>query len=134
MHVSERLWAHQGFYSLGPTGSFGRDKREARQSSPFSVEAKNAMELYFQPPHVFIAWWLINHRDCLLFNNNNNSNNNNNIAGTHKIKDIHKTAIFGPAHIIRKVLIYKYKTFSMGNSSTRAMNCNCKIAATLYTL
>jgi len=53
-------------------------------------------------------------------NNNNNNNNNNkvtgtvskplgqylsNITGKHEIKEIHKTAILGTAHILRKVLM-----------------------------
>ena len=38
------------------------------------------------------------------------------------------------AHILRKVVMSKYKTFSTGNNSTCTMNCNYKIAVTLYTL
>jgi len=37
-------------------------------------------------------------------NDNNNNNNNNN-------KELQTTVILGTAHIIRKVLIYEYKTY-----------------------
>jgi len=37
------------------------------------------------------------------------------MPGKREIKELHKTAIFGAAHKIRKVLMWKYKSFDMGN-------------------
>jgi hypothetical protein len=37
----------------------------------------------------------------------------NNILGKHKIKELKKKAIVGIAHILWKVLTYKYKTYFM---------------------
>ena len=37
-----------------------------------------------------------------------------NILGRHEIKGIQKTAILGSAHIVRKVLMLKYKTYFTG--------------------
>jgi hypothetical protein len=54
--------------------------------------------------------------------------------GKHEIKELQKTAILGTAHILQKVLMYKHKTFNMGNNVACTMNCNCRIATTLYTL
>jgi hypothetical protein len=34
-----------------------------------------------------------------------------NITGKHEIKELQKTAIMGTAYILRKVLMYKYKTY-----------------------
>jgi len=34
-----------------------------------------------------------------------------NIQGKHEIKDLQKTAILGTAHVLRKVLMSKYKTY-----------------------
>jgi len=45
-----------------------------------------------------------------------------------------KTAIFGTAHILRKVLMLKYETFNMGNNITCTTNCKYRTAAKLYTL
>jgi hypothetical protein len=45
-----------------------------------------------------------------------------------------KTAILGTAHILRKVLVWKYKIFRMGNNITCTIYCNYRIAATLHTL
>ena len=35
-----------------------------------------------------------------------------NIPGKHRIKELEKTATLGTAHILWKVLTYKYKTFN----------------------
>ena len=37
-----------------------------------------------------------------------------NIRGKHEIKELRKTAIFGTAHILRKVIIQKFKTYFTG--------------------
>jgi len=39
-----------------------------------------------------------------------------NITGKHEIKELQKTATFGTAHILQKVLMKTYKTYDMGNS------------------
>ena len=39
-----------------------------------------------------------------------------NITGKHEIKELKRKAILGIAHILRKVLMRKCKTFNMGNS------------------
>jgi hypothetical protein len=57
-----------------------------------------------------------------------------NIPGTHGIKELHKTAVLGTAHVLRKVLMYKYRTFDVGSSITCNTNCNYRIAPTLCTL
>jgi hypothetical protein len=36
----------------------------------------------------------------------------------HDVKELQQTAILGTAHILRKVLMYKYATFNMENSIT----------------
>jgi hypothetical protein len=56
-----------------------------------------------------------------------------NIMGKHKIKELQK-AILGTAHIIRDVIMYKYKTFNMGNHIACSIDCKHKIVAKLYTL
>jgi len=45
-----------------------------------------------------------------------------------------KKNILGITHIHRELLMWKYKTYNTGNSSTCAMNCNYKIAATIHSL
>jgi hypothetical protein len=59
-----------------------------------------------------------------------------NIAGKHEIKELQKTGILGTAHILRKALMYKYKRFDFGNTSSIicTMNNNYRISATLYSL
>ena len=48
-----------------------------------------------------------------------------NIPGKHEIKELHKTAILSTAHILRKVLMWKYKRFNIGNSVICTVNsCN----------
>ena len=41
-----------------------------------------------------------------------------NIPGLHEIKELLTTAILGTAHILRKVLMLKYRTFNMGHDIT----------------
>ena len=36
-----------------------------------------------------------------------------NILGKHEIKEIQQTAIMGTAHILQKVLMWKYRTYYM---------------------
>jgi hypothetical protein len=81
-----------------------------------------------------------------------------NIPGVHEDKELHKTAILGTAHTLRKILMQKYNRFNTGtndistmnsnkrtndistmNSTKRTndistMNSNNRIAATLYSL
>ena len=57
-----------------------------------------------------------------------------NIPGNHEVKELQKTAILGTAHILRKVLIYKYNRFSTETNDISTMNRNNRIAATLYSL
>jgi hypothetical protein len=52
----------------------------------------------------------------------------------HEIKELQKTAILGTTHILRKVLMYTYKTLNMGNNGICTIHCNYRIATTLYTL
>jgi len=62
-------------------------------------------------------------------NNNNNNNNNlkmtylNNIPGNMKSRNYKKTAIFGTAHLLRKVKMKKYKTFNWGKNITCSIYC-----------
>jgi hypothetical protein len=55
-----------------------------------------------------------------------------NIAGKHEIKEIQKTTILWITNILRKVLSKSGK-HGRGNI-TNTMNCNYRIAATLYNL
>jgi hypothetical protein len=57
-----------------------------------------------------------------------------NVLGKHESKEMQKPATLGTAHILRKVLTQKFKTFNVGNNVTCSINCNCRIAATIYTL
>jgi len=57
-----------------------------------------------------------------------------NIPGNHEVKELHKTAILGTAHILRKVLMQKYNRFNTESNDVSTMNCNNRIAATLYSL
>jgi len=56
------------------------------------------------------------------------------IPAKHKIKGLRKTAILGTAHVLRKVLMYRYKTFSTGHNGMRDAKCSHRIAVTLYTV
>jgi len=57
-----------------------------------------------------------------------------NVPGKHEVKELQKTAILGTAHILRKVLMYKYNRFNTGTNDISTMNSNNRIAATLYSL
>ena len=41
-----------------------------------------------------------------------------NISGKHGIKELQKKAILGTAHLLREVLMYRYKTLNMGSNIT----------------
>ena len=41
-----------------------------------------------------------------------------NIPGNHEIRELLTTAILGTAHMLRKVLMLKYRTFNMGHNIT----------------
>jgi hypothetical protein len=56
--------------------------------------------------------------------------NLSNIPGKHDIKELQKTAILDTAHILRKGLLSKDRTFIMGNNLTCTIHCNHSIAAT----
>jgi len=57
-----------------------------------------------------------------------------NIPGKHEVKELQKTATLGTAHILRKVLMYKYNRFNSETNDISTMNSNNRIAATLYSL
>jgi hypothetical protein len=45
-----------------------RPRREAVHSHPSNAEVKECVELYFHSPqYVFIAWYLVKHRDNITF-------------------------------------------------------------------
>jgi len=52
-----------------------------------------------------------------------------NIPANHEVKELQKTAILGTAHILRKVLTYRYNRVNAGTSDIRTMNSNIRIAA-----
>jgi hypothetical protein len=47
---------------------------------------------------------------------------------------LQKTAIFGTAHTLRKVLMRSYKTFKIGNNITCTINCDNTTATTMHAL
>jgi len=57
-----------------------------------------------------------------------------NIPGNHEVKELQKTAILGTAHILRKVLTYRYNGVKAGTSDMSTMNSYIRIAATQYSL
>ena len=57
-----------------------------------------------------------------------------NIPRMHEVKELHKTAIWGTAHILRKVPVLKCRTFNVGYNITCSTNCKYRTAATLFTL
>jgi len=57
-----------------------------------------------------------------------------NIPGNHEVKELQKTATLGPAHILQKVLTYRYNGVNTGTSDMSAMNNNTRIAATWCSL
>ena len=57
-----------------------------------------------------------------------------NISGNHEVKELQKTAILGTAHILRKVLTYRYNGVNAGTSDIRTMNSYIRIVATQCSL
>jgi hypothetical protein len=58
----------------------------------------------------------------------------NNIPGNHEVMELQKTAILGTAHILRKVLTWKFNRANAGTSDIGTINSNDRIAETLYSL
>jgi hypothetical protein len=56
------------------------------------------------------------------------------IPGHREIKELQKTAILVTAHILRKVLMYKYIRANAGASDMGTINSSDRIAAKLYSL
>jgi hypothetical protein len=56
------------------------------------------------------------------------------IPGKHEIKEPQKIAIFGTAHVLRKVVMQKYNRFDIGNSDICTVSSKHRMAATLYSL
>jgi hypothetical protein len=54
----------------------------------------------------------------------------NNIPENQEVKELQKTAILGTAHILRKVLTYRYNGVNAGTSDMSTMNSYIKIVAT----
>jgi hypothetical protein len=57
-----------------------------------------------------------------------------NVPGKHNVKTIYKTAILVTAHMPRKALKAKYRTFIVGNNITCIIDCKQRTAAKLDTL
>jgi 5,10-methylenetetrahydrofolate reductase len=57
-----------------------------------------------------------------------------NIPGYHKDKELQKTAMLGTAHILRKVLTYRYNGVNAGTSDMSTMNSYTRISATRCSL
>ena len=57
-----------------------------------------------------------------------------NIPGNHEVMEIQKTAILGTAHILRKVLTYRYNGVNTGTNDIRTMNSYIRIVATQCSL
>jgi len=57
-----------------------------------------------------------------------------NIPGNHEVKELQETAILGNAHILRKVLTYRYNGVKAGTSDMGTMNSNTRIDATRCSL
>ena len=57
-----------------------------------------------------------------------------NIPGMHKTKEVQKTAILGTANLLWKELMKKYKISNKAYKIISTINCNYRIATTLYTL
>jgi hypothetical protein len=57
-----------------------------------------------------------------------------NIPGNHEVKKPQKTAILGTAHILRKVLTYRYNGVNTGTSDMSTMNSYIRIVATQCSL
>jgi hypothetical protein len=57
-----------------------------------------------------------------------------NIPGNHKVKELQKTAILGTAHILRKVLTWRYNGVNTGTRDICTMNSYIRIVATQCSL
>jgi len=57
-----------------------------------------------------------------------------NILGKREVRELQKTALLGTAHILRKVLMYKYNRFNTETNDISTMNSDNRVAATLYSL
>jgi hypothetical protein len=57
-----------------------------------------------------------------------------NIPGNHDVKELQKTVILGTAHILRKVLTWRYNGVNAGTRDIRTMNSYIKIVATQCSL
>jgi hypothetical protein len=57
-----------------------------------------------------------------------------NIPGNHEVKELQITAILGLAHILQKVLTYRYNGVNTGTSNMSAMNNDTRIATTWCSL
>jgi hypothetical protein len=56
------------------------------------------------------------------------------IPGNHEVKELQKTVILGTAHILGKVLMYKYIRANAAASDMGTINSSDRMAATLYCL
>jgi hypothetical protein len=56
------------------------------------------------------------------------------IPRNHEVKELQKTTILGNAHILQKVLLYKYIRANAGAGDTSAINSSDRIAATFCSL
>jgi hypothetical protein len=56
------------------------------------------------------------------------------IPWNHDVRELQKTAILGTAHILRKVLMWKYIRVNAGASDMGTINSSDRIAATFYSL
>jgi hypothetical protein len=57
-----------------------------------------------------------------------------NISGHHEVKELQKTAILGTAHLLRKVLTYRYIGVNAGPSDICIINSYIRIVATQCSL
>jgi len=55
--------------------------------------------------------------------------NPSNMPRKHEIKELHKTARLGTAHIHREDWAYEYKLFNLGSNITCTINCSYRAAA-----
>jgi hypothetical protein len=63
---ADRLWSPPSLLTIGHGGVSPGVKwlwREAGHSTPYSVEVKNAWSYTSTPPHIFMAWCLVKHRE-----------------------------------------------------------------------
>jgi hypothetical protein len=57
-----------------------------------------------------------------------------NIPGNHEVKELQETVILGTAHILRKVLTWRYNGVNTGTSDILTMNSYIRIVATQCSL